>query len=379
MYHSTPPTSQRRRVKAVRLDPDPADARHGGTNEAGRIALVLGLDRAAAKACATLAASAKRTPDEVRRQIEPVIGWLAARVSTASETSGGGTTPIVSQEVTDVLRSEIVGELAECSSVRAADVLRLMAGLEELVIAWRATDRGRFMTRLTGPESANALVAIAHDIRSPLASILILVDSLRRGRGSLNTPIRDRQLGLIYGAAQGLATLAADLIDAAGGGELATETPRPFSLVETMRSVGAIVLPVAEEKGLRLRIESPALDARIGHPGWLHRVLLNLTCNALRYTDTGSVVLACRETSPEEVTFVVSDTGRGLPENVRAWLFDAFRPDDRSLRFSSSGLGLATVRTLLACMNSSLHVESSANSGTMFSFALRLPPSPREG
>jgi signal transduction histidine kinase len=184
VYQSTPPTSQRRRVKAIRLDPESADARHGGTNDAGRIALMLGLDRAAATACATLAASAKRTPDDVRRQIEPVIGWLAARISTGSDASGAGAPPIVSQEVTEVLRSQIVCELAECTSLRPADVLRLMAGLEELVVAWRATDRGRFMTRLTGPESANALVAIAHDIRSPLASILILVDSLRRGRGS---------------------------------------------------------------------------------------------------------------------------------------------------------------------------------------------------
>jgi signal transduction histidine kinase len=378
VLHTAPTITQRRRVKSDRLGLEPTQARRRESDDHVRFsALALRLDRAAASACESLASSAKRPADDVRRQIAPVIEWLFARSRQDLEPRAGTLPPIVSQEVIDVLRSRILSELAGCTAIQGAEVVRLMSSLEELSVAWRGTDRGKFMMRLTGSESANALVAIAHDIRSPLASILILVDSLRRGRGTLNTPIRERQLGLIYGAAQGLATLAADLIDAAGGGELEMEAPRAFSLVETMRSVGAIVLPVAEEKGLDLRIEPPIVDARIGHPTWLHRVLLNLTCNALRYTENGSVVLACRESAASTVTFLVSDTGRGLPPAVQASLFDAFRPDERALRFSSSGLGLATVRTLLASMNSSLQVESSPESGTAFSFALKLPPSPR--
>ncbi|MFL5561402.1 MAG: sensor histidine kinase [Gemmatimonadaceae bacterium] len=345
----------------------------GADEQVSRSAFAQILERAAARACESLASSAKRPAEEMRRQIAPVIGWLRAR-SAADESRMVVPPPVVSEEVIDRLRSQLLRELDPCATVEGANVVRLMLALEELVAAWRRTDRGKFMMRLTGSESANALVAIAHDIRSPLASILILVDSLRRGRDALNTPIRDRQLGLIYGAAQGLATLAADLIDAAGGAELQLEAPRAFSLVETMRSVGAIVQPVAEEKGLELRIEAPVVDARVGHPSWLHRVLLNLTCNALRYTENGSVMLACRESAASQVTFLVSDTGKGLPPAVRASLFDAFRPDERSLRFSSSGLGLATVRTLLASMNSALQVESSEASGTTFSFALTLPP-----
>ena len=211
------------------------------------------------------------------------------------------------------------------------------------------------------------MVAIAHDIRSPLSSILILLESLRRGRFASRDQITERQLGLIYGATQGLATLASDLIDAARGDERLEGDARPFSIIETMHSVGSIVQPIAEEKGLQLRI---------GHSSPLHRVLLNLTSNALRYTDRGSVTLGCRDISSARVEFWVQDTGGGLPPAVERTLFDAFRPEQIALRFSSAGLGLATVRALLSSMKSSLRVDTSC-SGTRLSFELDLLPSPR--
>lgn len=252
-----------------------------------------------------------------------------------------------------------------------------MSLLEQLSDAWKQTDRGKFMACLTGSESASALVAIAHDIRSPLSSILILVDSLRRGRAAATRAIQERQLGLIYGAAHALATLASDLIDAARGEELLTGAPRPFSLSETLQSVEAIVRPIAEEKGLHLVVDVSGVDARIGHAAPLHRILLNLTTNSLRYTDTGSVTVGCSELTPSRVQFWVRDTGIGLPPKVQETLFDAFRPEQTSLRFSSSGLGLATVRALLAVMHGSLHVETAEGEGTRLSFDLVLPPSPR--
>jgi signal transduction histidine kinase len=277
----------------------------------------------------------------------------------------------------DRLRASLVRELSMCEGLDASEVVRVMGLLEELTEAWKQTDRGKFMARLTGSESASAVVAIAHDIRSPLSSILILVESLRRGRGAVTNPIQERQLGLIYGATQGLTTLASDLIDAARGDELMEGEARPFSLVETLHSVRAIVQPIAEEKGLQLLMEHPSTDARMGHSGTLHRVLLNLTSNALRYTDVGSVTVGCRELSPVDLEFWIQDTGRGLPPKVQETLFDAFRPEQISLRFSSAGLGFATVRALLSAMGATLQVETSPERGTRLSFRLQLPPSPR--
>jgi signal transduction histidine kinase len=338
-------------------------------------ALVRGIQNAADCASESIALSAKRSPDDVRRHLAPAVRWLIRRVETnASECAD--TPPIIAQEYVDRLRAHLVRELAACDALRGRDAIRVMALLEQLSEAWKQTDRGRFMAYLTGSESASAVVAIAHDIRSPLSSILILLDSLRRTRFADKNPITERQLGLIYGATQGLATLASDLIDVARGDELFDGSPRPFSVVEMFHSVGSIVEPIAEEKGLELHLEHSVVDARIGHVGPLHRVLLNLTSNALRYTESGSVTLGCRELSATRLEFWVQDTGGGLPPEIRATLFDAFRPEQIALRFSSAGLGLATVRALVSAMGSTLRVESSP-SGTRLGFALELHPSPR--
>ena len=344
---------------------------------AGSSVVVRGIQAAASSACASIAASARRSPEDVKRQLSPAVRWLIAQVDKRDGRALQHPPPILAQQCVDRLRSHLVSELAGCEGLQGGDVVRAMSLLEQLSDAWKQTDRGRFMACLTGSESASALVAIAHDLRSPLSSILILVDSLRRGRGSVKDPIQERQLGLIYGATQGLAALASDLIDAARGEELLVSPPRPFSLAETIHSVQAIVQPIAEEKGLLLVADSPDIDARVGHAAPLHRVLLNLVCNALRYTDEGSVTIGCRETSPTCVEFWVQDTGHGLPAKVQENLFDAFLPERMSLRFSSSGLGLATVRALLRVMNGKLKVETAPDTGTRLSFELILPPSPR--
>lgn len=368
-----------RRLEPVRgagqlSQPSPVEV-GSGSSASG---IVRAISAAATCTAESIACAARRQPEDVRRQLAPAVRWLVSRVTCPRGDPAIEEPPLIARDYVDRLRGNLVRELAAATeSLSAREVVATMGLLEELAESWRKTDRGSFMARLTGSESASALVAIAHDIRSPLSSILILVDSLRRRHGAWGE-IHERQLGLIYGATQGLATLASDLMDAARGEELLSAAPMPFSIAETMRSVAAIVQPIAEEKGLELMITPPATDARVGHATSLHRVLLNLASNALRYTDSGTVTLGCRETSPDTLRFWVHDTGKGLPPNVRATLFDAFRPEETSLRFSSSGLGLATVRALLAALDSDLRVQTAEGQGTLMSFDLVMPPSPRD-
>lgn len=374
--HVAPQLSRPRRVE---FDRRAGEAARLSDVEASRpvsiSALVRGIEAAASRAADSIAASARRTPEDIRRQYTPAVCWLVSRITCRSG-EAVAEPPTIAREYVDRLRTQLVRELSVCDCLDGRDVARAIGLLDELAEAWKKSDRGQFMAYLTGSESASAVVAIAHDIRSPLSSILILLESLRRGKFASKDPIRERQLGLIYGATQGLATLASDLIDAARGEEQFEGDARPFSIAETMHSVGSIVQPIAEEKGLQLRIEHSAADARIGHSTQLHRVLLNLTSNALRYTESGSVSLGCRELSASAVEFWVQDTGGGLPPAVQRTLFDAFRPEQIALRFSSAGLGLSTVRALLSSMRSSLRVETSS-SGTMLSFELELQPTPR--
>jgi signal transduction histidine kinase len=129
---------------------------------------------------------------------------------------------------------------------------------------------------------------------------------------------------------------------------------------------------MCEEKGIPLGMEFPDHDARIGHASAIQQSLLNLTSNALRYTDAGSVAMGCSEITGDRAEFWVEDTGPGIPDDVLERLCYGFPPEGVKLRFSSAGLGLAIVRTLVEAMGSSLQVDS-GNEGTRFSFILSLP------
>ena len=335
------------------------------------VSLLRALELAADHTATTIAHGTKQTRLEVRERLNEVVTWLTASLRDPAESSTP-VPPVIAREYVSTLRENFLSELATTADLNASDVVRTLIKLDEAEDAWRHTDRGKFIARLTGADCADAVVAIAHDIRSPLGSILLLVDALRRAERATPNPIRERQLGLIYGAAFGLSTTVSNLIAAARGDGLVQGQPMPFSVSETMHAVSAIVQPMCEEKGIPLGIEFPENDARIGHQSAIQQSLLNLASNALRYTDAGSVAMGCSEVSEERVEFWVEDTGPGIPDEVLERLCYGFPPEGVKLRFSSAGLGLAIVRTLVEAMGSALQVDS-GNDGTRFSFLLSLP------
>ena len=269
-----------------------------------------------------------------------------------------------------LLAQSRAGALSAEAAVSALDALEaLNAQLED--------DAGhRFASRLGGMGGLELIVDIAHDMRSPLGSILFLAEQIRRGHSGEVSPMQERQLGLIYGAALGLSTMASDVIDLARGGEtLVQQEPRPFSLLSVFQQVHDIVRPMAEERGLVLRFDSTLSDARIGHGQAVQRVLLNLVTNAVKFTSSGEVSVKATALTATRVRFEVRDTGRGIPEAVLGTLFDAFR---RRLKpgqyiFSSAGLGLSICQNLVRAMNGELLVDSVIDVGSAFQFDLELP------
>jgi signal transduction histidine kinase len=240
----------------------------------------------------------------------------------------------------------------------------------------------RFASRLSGLDAQQLVVEMAHDMRSPLGSILILAERLRNGVGGEVPPIQQRQLGLIYSAAFGLSALAGDVIELARGGTTLLDTqPIPFAISDVLQSILDILRPMAEEKRLTMHCTGSAADLRVGHPAALNRVLLNLATNAIKFTNAGSVDVTALELDRVRVEFAVSDTGRGIPPHVMAHLFEAFRqrqmPGDYA--FSSAGLGLSICQKLVRAMGGELRVETQLEQGTRFSFVLELPQPERLG
>jgi signal transduction histidine kinase len=225
------------------------------------------------------------------------------------------------------------------------------------------------------PDALPLLVGITHDLRSPLSSMLVLIERLRAGHAGPLTPLQEKQLGLLYSAAFGMASLTNDALDFARGaaGDMGARPATAFSMRDMWSAVRGLVQPIAEEKHLLLRWSSVPHDRRLGHADVLQRVLLNLVTNALKFTSSGSVTVSAEELDPQTVRFMVTDTGEGLPATVRAQLRHAGLTGALP-SITSSGLGIAMCQQMLAAVGSRLEDHSVERaSGTALAFVLSLP------
>jgi signal transduction histidine kinase len=294
---------------------------------------------------------------------------------TPSETS---TVPrnALSRRLLGLIRTAFLDRVSALPVPDPGQLLNLLHAIERVGQHLEADWSQHFTDRLSAPDGLELVVEVAHDLRSPLTSILFLAETLQRGRSGPVTSIQERQLGLIYSAAFGLSSVASDVIELARGGDrLVDLDPIPFSVTDILESVRDIVQPIAEEKNLTVKVASPEVDFRIGHPVALSRVLLNLTTNALKFTAEGFVEVSAIQRTARCLEFSVRDTGRGIPAQSMATLFEPFRRRQKlgEYAFSGSGLGLSICRKLVEAMGSVMQVETSPGYGTRFYFVLDLP------
>jgi signal transduction histidine kinase len=314
-------------------------------------------------------------------EVAQLLLALAAAVTAALEGSfdprAGLPKSQLSRRLLGLVRAQFLAQADRAENLPdGAGLLACLRAFEAVAVTLEPDWDLQFTDRLTGPDGLDLVVELAHDLRSPLTSILFLAETMKRGRSGPVTPLQERQLGLVYSAAFGLSSVASDVIELARGGDrLVDLEPLPFSIRDIMDSVGDIVQPIAEEKGLEVSLIPCERSSRVGHPVALSRILLNLTTNALKFTDEGSVEVRAREASTTAVEFSVRDTGRGIPPQGMALLFEPFRrrQKDRDYAFSGSGLGLSICRKLVEAMDGQLQVETGPGAGTRFYFTLHLP------
>jgi signal transduction histidine kinase len=278
----------------------------------------------------------------------------------------------------ELLRSELV-ESWRGIGVPDTELLPLLVAMERVRVTIQPNWAQTFAQQLSGTDGLALLMDVAHDLRSPLTSILVLAETLQRGQSGTVNEVQRRQLGLIYTAALGLSSVASDIIEfTQGGDQLVEQEPSAFSVTAMLESVSDIVRPIAEEKHLTVRLLAPTHDQRMGYPVALSRVLLNLTTNALKFTDQGYVEIVAQEIGGEgsnQLEFAVRDSGRGIPAEKITTLFQPLRKESgrRGQLFSQTGLGLTICRKLATAMKSELKVESRIGWGTRFYFELDLP------
>jgi signal transduction histidine kinase len=279
-------------------------------------------------------------------------------------------------QVLECVRRKFVDEVHSEPAADAQQAIHILSALGKVQFLLDIDRPERPPDLLAGRDTAALLIEIAHDMRSPLAAILFLLDMLRTERSGQINNLQRQQLRLIYGATLGIMQLAVDMIDSVrGSGRLTAESPGEFSVAQTFQSVRDIVLPMAEEKGVTVELVHSATDRRIGLHAAINRILLNLTSNAIKFTNSGAVTIAAADLPGSKVEFSVQDSGREIPPEVLEQLFRPFRRSDvrRARTFSSAGLGLSICHKLAQAMGSELRVATTPNKGTRFSFILDLP------
>ncbi len=281
----------------------------------------------------------------------------------------------------EALRGRLLRDWEEAHDgerVEAEELVELLLAVEKLLrILWPGKEDDP-AARLGDPDALELVAEMAHDLLSPLNSILFLGETLRSGHSGPVNELQERQLGLMYSAALHVTVMAGDVMELTRGGRHSIAEPAaPFSIHDVFEMVEDMVRPMAEEKRVGLEFDAPSADEFIGHPIPLGRVILNLTTNGLKFTEKGEVRVSATRVGPSEMEFSVKDTGRGIPPEKQRFLFEPFRkPSGREGHFFSvSGLGLSICRRLVEAMGSELHLETELGKGTRFFFRLRSPRS----
>lgn len=223
------------------------------------------------------------------------------------------------------------------------------------------------------------LATMSHEIRTPLNAVIGMTELL------LHSQLSDDQrhcATVAHESGQTLLHLINDILDfskiEAQRVELEFIEFRMIALVEGV--AGIFASQAARNHVALMTYVNPRIpQALLGDPGRLRQILTNLTGNAVKFTQNGSVVLTAdveRERAGDsiDVHFAVQDTGIGIDPQTLQNLFEPFRQADGSMtrRFGGTGLGLSISKSLVELMGGSIRVQSAPGEGSTFSFTLTL-------
>ncbi len=219
------------------------------------------------------------------------------------------------------------------------------------------------------------LARMSHELRTPLGAILGFAEILMTGlEGELSTP-QHEDIVRIHTAGKHLLSLLDQLLDLsrieAGRMEL---FPTEMDVTEVIARTLDSLTPLAQEKGLELRLDTPSVPPVTADLQKVRQVLLNLLGNAIKFTDNGTVTVRCMHDAPTTVRIEVEDTGVGLPAGDISRVFGEFiqgNPDIVQPR-GGTGLGLAISKSIVELHGGEMGCTSVPGMGSTFWFTLPL-------
>nr|WP_246180562.1 response regulator [Marinobacter changyiensis] len=228
------------------------------------------------------------------------------------------------------------------------------------------------------------LANVSHELRTPLQALLGYASLLEDTRLD---PEQQEYVHTLQHAGENLAAIINDLLDISSmeAGKLVLDSI-PFDLRETLNDVVTMLGGRAREKGLalELRVDENLPFALRGDPVRLRQILLNLTSNAIKFTDSGHVLVSIevmgRDGEEVHLRLAVEDTGVGINADDLPLIYEPYvQLGQRFQRqLPGAGLGLTICRQLVTLMDGRLDVESRPGEGTTFWLEVSLPTAPNE-
>ncbi len=219
---------------------------------------------------------------------------------------------------------------------------------------------------------------VSHEIRTPMNAIFGM--SALLNESSLN----EQQKGYLHAiknSSENLLLIINDVLDFSKleAGKLLLEDT-PFSLPKVLEDVYNTLRFKSEEKGLKFTLQNDEKIAPylMGDGFRLYQILLNLSSNAIKFTDSGTVNIQVELEDKEEgnnkqrLKFSIKDTGIGIPMHKLKSIFESFQQADldTTRKFGGTGLGLSIAQQLAALRGSEIQVESEVGKGSVFYFIM---------
>ncbi len=252
-----------------------------------------------------------------------------------------------------------------------------------------ALEKARVSAEAAMHAKSRFLANMSHELRTPLNGVVGMASLLE------NTALDAKQrrfVRTLKSSAEALITLINDVLDLSKAEAGKLELSRgPFDLRRELEQVVGLFSARAYDKGVEIAAhiarDVPAVIN--GDPIRLRQVLGNLVNNAVKFTESGAVLVSVASApsgdSLAALEFSVTDTGVGVATEEQKRIFDAFEQADGSVtrKFGGTGLGLAISRQLVDLMNGSMGVQSSPGHGSRFWFRIpagvpRVTPPPSE-